>query len=249
MCMTEVEPRRQCVILMGGKGTRMLPMTESLPKSLLPVAGRPFIDHQLTWLASEGITDVVLSIGYLGQLIREHVGDGCRWGLRVEYVDEGEQLRGTGGALRLACSRQILDPFFAVLYGDSFLRLSIRSLWDRFVQSGMPALMTVLRNRDQWDRSNIIYDNGRVVLYDKNARNPKPASMLYVDYGISLVTRNLIEQNIPENGPTDLGQLFNQISLQGLLAGFEVFERFYEIGSPEGLRDFEVYLRTKEHAQ
>lgn len=247
--MSQPESGLQCVILAGGLGTRMLPMTETLPKSLLPVAGRPFIDWQLEWLAAEGVTHVVLSIGHLGRLIREHVEDGGRWGVRVAYVDEGERLRGTGGALRLACDRRLLDPAFAVLYGDSYLRVSVANAWDRFVNSGAPAMMTVLRNQNQWDRSNIIYKDGRVLLYDKNARGQISASMVYVDYGMSILTRDLIERNIPENGPADLAQLLGMISRQGLLAGYEVFDRFYEIGSPEGLRDLEAYLSTREPTQ
>ena len=247
--MSQSGTRIQCVILAGGLGTRMFPMTETIPKSLLPVAGKPFIDWQLAWLASEGVTDVILSIGHLGQAIREHVGDGSRWSLRVAYVDEGEHLLGTGGALRLACTLRMLDPAFAVLYGDSYLRVPVASAWDRFVQSGAPALMTVLRNQDQWDRSNIIYEDGRVLLYDKNVRGPKSPSMVYVDYGMSILTRDLIERNIPENQPSDLAQLLSMVSRQGLLAGYEVFERFYEIGSPEGLRDLETYLAAREPAQ
>ena len=240
--MNPERPRRQCVILAGGKGTRMLPMTESLPKSLLPVAGRPFIDHQLAWLASEGITDVLCSIGYLGKMIRRHVGGGP-WGLRVAYVDEGSRLLGTAGALRLASSRGMLDEAFAVLYGDSFLRVSIPGLWNSFLQSGAPAMMTVLRNQDQWDRSNAIYESGRVILYDKGAHSPR---MQYVDYGISVLTGALIERGVPENGPADLAPLLTRLSREGRLAGYEAFDRFYEIGSPAGLRELEAYLSARE---
>ena len=241
--MNTERPRRQCAILAGGKGTRMLPMTESLPKSLLPVGGRPFIDHQLAWLASEGITDVLCSIGYLGEMIRRHVGSGGPWGLRVDYAEEGSRPLGTAGALRLASSRGMLDEAFAALYGDSFLRVSIPGLWNSFLQSGAPAMMTVLRNQDQWDRSNTIFESGRVILDDKGARSPR---MQYVDYGISVLTRGLIERGVPENEPADLAPLLTRLSREGRLAGYEVFDRFYEIGSPAGLRELEAYLSARE---
>src|SRR2546423_261818 len=122
----------------------MRPLTEVLPKAMLPVAGRPFVDHQLAWLASEGVTDVVFCIGYQGETIREYVRDGSRWGIRAVYVDEGSDLKGTGGALRLALDQGVLDPVFAVIYGDSFLQVSLREMWVHFAESKKPALMAVL---------------------------------------------------------------------------------------------------------
>src|SRR5262245_26801177 len=108
----------QCVILAGGLATRMRPLTDSIPKTLLPVAGHPSADMQLTWLAREGVSDVVYCVGHLGEMIEEYVGDGSRWGLAVRYVDDGPELRGTAGALRRAVSAGLLDPAFLVVYGD-----------------------------------------------------------------------------------------------------------------------------------
>ena len=234
--------RRQCVVLAGGLGTRMLPFTESIPKSMLPVAGKPFVHYQLDWLTSQGITDVVYSIGYRGDTIRDYVGDGSRWGIHAEFVDEGDRLRGTAGALRLALDQGVLDSTFAVLYGDSFLRIPLPEMWDRFLSSGQPALMAVLRNEGRWDRSNLVYSDGQVLLYDKNAPDPRPEAMRYIDYGISLLNRTVIEQQVPAGAWSDLAPLLNKLSIEGRLAGFEATERFYEIGSPEGLRDFEQYI-------
>src|SRR5665811_691841 len=173
---------------------RMRPSTETIPKSMLMVAGEPFVDYQLDWLASEGVTDVVYSIGYCGGAIRDYVGDGSRWGIRAVFVDEGERLLGTAGALRLAFDQGVLDPTFAVLYGDSYLRVSFPAMWHRFEESGHPALMTVLRNENRWDRSNVIYRDGQVVLYDKQAGAPLPPTMQFIDYGISILSRDLVEQ-------------------------------------------------------
>ncbi len=155
-------------MLAGGLGTRIRSIAGTLPKAMLPVAGLGlFVHYQLDWLASEGVTGVVFCIGYGGSAIREYAGDGSRWGLDLVYVDEGSHLKGTGGALRLALDRGVLDPVFAVLYGDSFLQVSIRDMWARFTESRQPALMAVLRNEGRWDRSNAIYDHGHVLLYDK----------------------------------------------------------------------------------
>jgi NDP-sugar pyrophosphorylase family protein len=234
--------RRQCLVLAGGLGTRMRPSTETIPKSMLTAAGKPFVAYQLDWLASEGVTDVVYSIGYRGGVIRDYVGDGSRWGIRALFVDEGERLLGTAGALRLAFDQGALDPTFAVLYGDSYLRVSLPAIWQRFEESGHPALMTVLRNAGRWDRSNVIYRDGQVALYDKHAADPLPPAMQFIDYGISLLRREVIEQRVPAGERSDLAPLLNRLSLESRLAGFEATERFYEIGSPQGLHDFEQYI-------
>ncbi len=207
---------------------------------MLTAAGKPFVHYQLDWLASEGVTDVVYSIGYRGGAIRDYVGDGSRWGIRAVFVDEGERLLGTAGAIRLAFDQGVLDPTFAVLYGDSYLRVSLAAIWQHFEDSGHPALMTVLRNEDRWDRSNVIYRDGQVILYGKNAADSQ--SMHYIDYGISILRRDLIEQQVPSGERSDLAPLLNRLSLENRLAGFEATDRFYEIGSPQGLADFEEHI-------
>jgi len=226
----------QCVILAGGLGTRMRPLTESCPKTLLPVCGRPFAYHQLHWLARQGVTEAVYAIGHKGYLIREYWAGEQPPIPSIRYVDEGDQLRGTGGAIRLALEQGVLEESFLIIYGDSFLPVEFTPIWQAFQSSAKPALMTVLRNEGRWDRSNVIYEDGRVVLYDKAAN----AAMRYIDYGLSAFRRDLFE-NIPDK-VFDLSTLFHDLSLKGNLAGFEVHERFYEIGSPSGLNDLERYL-------
>ena|SRR6266850_4003864 len=226
----------QCIILAGGLGTRMRPLTDKIPKTLLPVCGRPFAYHQLHWLAAQGVTEVVYCVGHKGHLIREYWASEQPPIPSIRYVDEGDHLRGTGGAIRLALDQGVLEESFLVIYGDSFLPVEFAPIWQAFRSSNRPALMTVLRNEGRWDRSNVIYENGRVILYDKTAN----AAMRYIDYGLSAFRRELFE-NIPDK-VFDLSALFHDLSLQGNLAGFEVRERFYEIGSPEGLADLEQYL-------
>ena len=232
----------QCVILAGGLATRMRPLTDTCPKTLLPVCGRPFAHHQLHWLAAQGVEDVIYCIGHQGEMIRRY------WELEaapvrsIRYVDEGEQLRGTGGALNLARQQGVLDESFLVIYGDSFLPVEFPPVWRAFQASGMPALMTVLRNEGRWDRSNVIYENGRLLLYDKQT----DSRMQYIDFGLSAFRRDLFDQR-PE--VFDLAVLLHELSLYGRLAGFEVQQRFYEIGSPQGLRDLEQYLEKSQDLQ
>jgi MurNAc alpha-1-phosphate uridylyltransferase len=232
----------QCVVLAGGLGTRMRPVTEAVPKALVPVLGRPFADWQLELLAEQGVERVVFCIGYRGELLREHVRDGSRFGLAVSWSDEGGSLRGTAGAIRLALDSDMLDEAFLVLYGDSYLPISIAAVEDAWTSSRMPALMTVMRNDGRWDSSNCIYEDGRVVLYDKSRQASGQAGMRWIDYGLSVLSRSVVADRVPAGGVADLAQLQHDLSIAGRLAGAEVTERFYEAGSPSGMRDLEQYL-------
>lgn len=239
----------QCLILAGGLGTRMKSVTdampESLPKALIPIHGKPFAHHQLEWLARSGVQSVVYSIGYRGDAIRESVGDGSRFGLSVRYVDEGKDLRGTGGAIRLAADSGLLEEDFFVLYGDSYLPIPYRPIWDFYQTRKEGALMTVLKNQGLWDASNVVFRDGRVVLYDKTLGDRKPAEMVYIDYGLSVLSRGRVMREISANEKSDLAAFFTRASREGSLLGYEVKERFYEIGSPQGLADLEQLLKTR----
>jgi N-acetyl-alpha-D-muramate 1-phosphate uridylyltransferase len=236
-------PLRAVAILAGGLATRMRPLTEHIPKALLDVAGKPFIEHQLANLASQGVQDVVLCVGYLGDMLQAHVGDGSRFGLRVQYSPDGPVLLGTGGALRLAAQRfpETLASAFFVLYGDSFLPIAYAPVQAAFAASKKPALMTVLANADRWDGSNVLWQNGALQRYSKSART---ADMQHIDYGLGLLKTQLLHEQRAEK--FDLAGLYETLSAQGDLDGFEVFERFYEIGSPQGLADTNGYFLKLE---
>jgi NDP-sugar pyrophosphorylase family protein len=234
----------QCVILAGGLATRMRPLTEALPKALIPVAGRPFVDYQLEWLAKVGVTKVLLSVGYRAEMLCEYVGDGSRWKLPIQVVDEGADLRGTGGALRLAFDQGALDESFLVTYGDSFLPIDFGAVWQAFEARSEPALMTVFKNDGRWDQSNAVFEQGRV-FYDKARRARPVQDFHHIDYGLTALQRSLIPSFVPSQGKADLAALFHALSLRGELAGFEVQQRFFEIGSPAGHLDFEQWVATQ----
>jgi NDP-sugar pyrophosphorylase family protein len=236
----------QCVILAGGLGTRMESVSGGRPKALLPVAGRPFIDHQLELLARGGVTEVVICTGFGGAPLRSHVSRRAPHGVEVRFVDEGDSLRGTAGALRLALGEGALASSFAVLYGDSYLPIELQPVWDAFRASPLPALMTVLRNDDRWDTSNAIVADGRVVLYDKAARDPRAGERRWIDYGLSVLDAAVIAERIPAGAVADLADLYHDLSVAGELAAYEVEERFYEIGSPRGLEELNRYLGARQ---
>jgi NDP-sugar pyrophosphorylase family protein len=229
-------------ILAGGLATRLRPITETIPKSLVSVAGQPFINRQLAYLRDQGVSHVVLCVGYLGNMIEEVVGSGKQFGLSVSYAPDGPTLQGTGGALKKALP--LLGENFFVLYGDSFLPINFLQAQQAYVESKQQALMTVLKNGDRWDKSNVLFTNGRLVEYNKHA--PRP-DMAYIDYGLGVVSADVLAP-YPVDKPFDLAEVYRALSTKGQLAGLEVHERFYEIGSHEGLKEAEDYFFTKEKA-
>jgi NDP-sugar pyrophosphorylase family protein len=218
--------------------------TERLPKALIPVAGQPFVDHQLESLALQGVTSVVYCIGYRGDMVKAHIGDGERWGISVTYVDEANNLRGTAGALRLAADQAVLEPEFMVLYGDSYLPVELGPIEAAFTSQTRPALMVVFRNDGHWDRSNVIFSRGDVLLYDKQC-TVRPPDMRFIDYGLSVLQLSVIQTEVRRDETADLADLFHRLSIAGMLSGYEVTSRFYEIGSEAGLADLEAYLRGR----
>jgi NDP-sugar pyrophosphorylase family protein len=233
----------QCLVLAGGFGRRMLPYTEDVPKYLLPVAGHPFADWQLSWLAADGIERVVLCVGYRGDLVRRYVGDGSRFGLDVHYVDEGADLLGTGGALRLAVEQEQADSTFFVLYGDSYLPIHLREVEEAYACQRAPVLMTVYRDTAGLERPNAVFDGSMVTHYEKGLIDPLP-QMRHVDYGLSVWQRRIVESLVPMDEVVDMAELFTRLSLSGELAGWETRQRFYEIGSREGLSELDSFLRA-----
>jgi NDP-sugar pyrophosphorylase family protein len=232
----------QCVILAGGLGTRLRPVTATIPKALIEVGGRPFADHQLALLASWGIDDVVYSIGYAGRQIRQFVGDGGRWGIRVRYCDEGDDLRGTAGALGLAHEQRLLDPEFAVIYGDSYLELDAAAVWAAFVAGRPAATMTVYRNEGRYDSTNAVVEDGLVTRYEKGLTDPLGAGMHHIDYGFSILDRDAVLPMIDPGAVVDLATVFSRLSAERRLQAYEVSDRFYEVGSHAGIAELDAHL-------
>lgn len=227
-------------ILAGGLATRLRPATEKIPKALLSVADEPFLVHQLRLLRSEGFRKVVLCVGYLGEMIEATIGDGKRLGLKIDYSFDGPTLLGTGGALKRALPE--LGKRFLVIYGDSYMPADYGAIVEAFVQSGKPALMTVLENEGRWDASNVWFEKGKIQRYDKRLRTPE---MRHIDYGISVLTPGVFAGFL-ENVPFDLADLYSRLVSDQQMAAYEVNQRFYEIGSAEGLAELDSLLRNKK---
>jgi N-acetyl-alpha-D-muramate 1-phosphate uridylyltransferase len=227
-------------VLAGGLATRLRPLTEQVPKILLEVAGRPFAEHQVELLRHNGISKVVFCLGYLGEQVVDALGNGERWQMTFRYLFDGARLRGTGGALRRALP-ELGDAFF-VTYGDSYLDCDFKAVEASFRASGRPGLMTVLRNDDRWDRSNVELDRGRIVRYDKG---PGETAMHHIDYGLGILTPAAFEPWRDDEQPFDLAAVYQRLIAGGELAGYEVTDRFYEIGSLEGLEETRALLEAR----
>ncbi len=234
----------QCVILAGGLGTRMRSTAPGVAKSMIVVAGKPFIGWQLEWLAAQSVVDVVLSIGYRGEQIRSYVGDGSRFNLRVRYVDEGDRPLGTAGALRLASGIGALDGHFFVLYGDSYLDVALADVWGYFERHSSQILMTVYRNDNVGETSNVVFNGTLVTKYEKVCVQP-PSNMVFVDYGLLVLSRSIIDEFVGPDVEADLAAVLEAQSALGNLGGLEVTAPFFEIGSPEGLAALDRELRTR----
>jgi NDP-sugar pyrophosphorylase family protein len=222
----------QAVILAGGLGTRLRPLTAKRPKAMVSIAGRPFLEYQIGLLRDAGIDDIVLCVGYLAEQIIDYFGDGSSFGVRLRYSVERERLLGTAGAVKQA--EPLLTDIFFLTYGDSYLRLDYRAVWDYFQRSHKLGLMVVYRNENRFDRSNVVVADGLVKVYDKERTLP---GMDYINFGVSLLRKEALSL-VPSGIPYSQEEWYAQLIERGELLAYEVRERFYEIGSPRGLEEF-----------
>jgi NDP-sugar pyrophosphorylase family protein len=230
-------------ILAGGLATRLRPVTETVPKSLLEVNGEPFAVHQLRLLYSKGIRRVVLCVGHLGELVQRVIGDGSALGVQVDYSFDGPVLLGTAGAVRKALPK-LGDSFF-VMYGDSYLPCDYAAIARNFEFAGVLGMMTVFRNEGKWDTSNVEFEAGKILSYSKANRTQR---MHYIDYGLG-VFRAETFCGLPSGKACDLAELYADLLQRNQLAAFEVSERFYEIGSTAGLQEMAEFLAAQRVIQ
>ena len=230
---------QQVAILAGGLATRMQPRTLTVPKSMLDVAGRPFVDWQLEKLAACGYDDVVMCVAYLGEQIREHVGDGARFGLRVRYSSEGDQLLGTGGAVRLALP--LLAESFLVTYGDSYLPFDYAApLRELAAHADCDGVMSVFKNEGRWDPSNVMTDGAWVLRYEKGTKDP---ALDHIDYGAVAIRRAIVAA-LPAGQTVGFDVVQRDLAQRKRLRAHLARDRFFEIGSPEGLATLESHLAS-----
>ena len=219
------------VLLSGGLATRMREYAEKIPKSMIDVAGKPFIHWQLSMLKEQNVEHVILCIGHLGEMIETYAGDGSEYGLKLTYSYDGDKLLGTGGAIKKI--EDILPDTFFILYGDSYLEIPYAPLVDAFSSSDKKGLMTVYENKDLYDVSNVIFKDGKLITYRKH---DKVKEMHHIDYGLGIMKKEAF-RSFPADTVFDLAKVYEKLAVENQLLGYEVFIRFYEIGSPSGLEE------------
>jgi N-acetyl-alpha-D-muramate 1-phosphate uridylyltransferase len=223
-------------ILAGGLATRLRPLTETVPKSLIEIHGEPFLAHQLRLLSRSGIRRIVLCLGYRSEPIRDFAGDGRQFNVHVEYSFDGPELLGTAGALRQALP--LLGPAFFVLYGDAYLPCDYGAIERHFSESAKLGLMTVFHNAGNWDTSNVEFSEGRILKYDKAQPTPR---MRHIDYGLGVFQERVFRE-LGGSGPHDLAEVYQDLLRRGQLAAYEAEQRFYEIGSHAGIAELSEFL-------
>jgi N-acetyl-alpha-D-muramate 1-phosphate uridylyltransferase len=228
------------VILAGGLATRLYPVTHKVPKSMIEITGKPFIAHQLELLKKNGIEQVVICAGKFGEQIEDYIGDGKKFGLEVKYSFDGDKLLGTGGALKKALN--LLENAFFVMYGDSYLDIDFKAINKYFIRFNKSGLMTVLKNENLWDRSNIVFNDGKIIKYDKKFQT---SEMKYIDFGLGILKKESFNL-FYDMDIFDLADLYAKLVEKDELLGYEVFNRFYEIGSFNGIEETEKYLINKK---
>ena len=228
------------VILAGGLATRLRPITTNIPKSLLKVNGEPFIIHQLRNLKFHGFKNVIICIGHLGSKIKEVIQDGSKFGLNVFYSSENEKLLGTGGAILNAFS--LLDDYFFIQYGDSWLEINYSKVYKKFINSNKTGLMTIHKNNDLWDKSNVEFVNNQIILYSKKKINN---NMKYIDYGLGILSKKTFNNRL-KGEVFDISEIYEELSIRKELIHYIAKKRFFEIGSYEGLVEIEKYFKERK---
>jgi N-acetyl-alpha-D-muramate 1-phosphate uridylyltransferase len=223
-------------VLAGGFATRLGELTKQLPKCLIEIKGRAFVDWQMELLSKNGYTDFVFCVSYKSDLVQRFLGNGSRWNVQIEYSLDGETQLGTGGAIAKALP--LLGEQFAVIYGDSYLPINYSQVEHQFMSSNAMAQMTVYENRDQYDASNVEFKDGKLVQYRKGSKEPM---FRHIDYGLTYFNKAAF-LDLAEHEQKDLADICTQLSDQRKLEGFEVYERFYEVGSIRGIKEFSDYI-------
>ena len=230
----------QAVILAGGLGTRLWPLTREVPKPMVPVGGVPYLEHQVRLLGEQSVDDIVLLTGYLGEQIEEHFGNGEDWGLSIRYSREQHPL-GTGGAVREA--RELLAENFLLIYGDSYLPIQYTEVLELLSECGTQGAMVVYDNRRENTGVNnniAVDDDGYVVRYDKQvASDPE---LTHVEAGVLAFDRSILDRLSDAEKISLEQEIFPRLIADHQMVAFPTSQRFYDIGTPDRLQTIERLL-------
>ena len=224
------------VILAGGYATRLRPLTEKIPKALVLVSGKPFIEWQISLLKSQGYKELIILTGFLGNQIKEYLGNGEKYGITINYCSDGSTLLGTGGAIKNAID--LLPENFFIMYGDTYLPINFIEVEEAYFNKNKKALMTIFKNNNAFDKSNIIYENDKIIKY---VINENLENLEYIDYGLSIFSKEVFLKI--NTSKFELKTVFIDLISLEELGAYRVYKRFYEMGRVETLIETENYFR------
>jgi len=228
----------QIAIIAGGRGTRLAPITDVIPKPMVLVHGKPFLEHEIMLLKENGVLDFVLCVGYLSKVIMDHFGDGKRFGVRIRYSDDGKKPLGVIGSLKNA--EPLLEDYFFMTYGDAYLRADYSHAMKEFQHSEKLGMMFVYENKNKFGRSDVEVRDGLVASYDKKNQTP---DMTFINYGLIALRREALTR-VPVGSEFGEQEFFGQLIRENELVAHVTKERFYEIGSKESLEEFRKFISS-----
>ncbi len=228
----------QSVILCGGLGTRLQPITKKKPKSMVEIEGKPFLEYQLKLLKKNNLFDVILCTGYKSKEIEKYFGNGKKFGIKINYSKDNNELLGTGGALKKV--KDLLDKSFLVMYGDSYLPFNFNLAISRFNKLNTLGLMVVYKNKNKYEKSNVLLGKNLIKEYNKEKSSKK---MQHIDYGVSIFKKEILK-NFPKDKTFDLSKIHKKLIKKAELSYFETKTRFYQIGDFKGLKEFKKYIKN-----
>ena len=225
----------------GGLATRIRPLTNKIPKSMISIEGKPFLQYQIELLSCYGIKDIILCVGYMGEKIENCFENGNKYNTRIIYSYEKEKLLGTGGALKM--TEPYLDEKFYLIWGDSYVRLNYKKMFDFHLKNSknFDVTMAIFYNIRNFDKSNIVYKNGSIKKYDKNSTD----NMKYIDSGVMVLNKKLLSR-IPNREVFQIENLFTKLAKEEKIKPFLIKKRYYEIGSLEGLNQFSKFVKRNQ---
>ena len=229
----------QTVIICGGLATRLKKLSKNTPKSMIKIKGKPFLEYQLEDLKRQNVKDILLCVGHLSEHIQDYFKDGEKFGLNLTYSHDGDKALGAIGSIKNA--EEKLEDVFFTLYGDSYVFLNYKELYNHFNRQNQNAMMTVFQNNNKYDKSNIILNRENMILQYSGEKKPE---MIYIDYGVSIFRKKVFDQ-IPKDTFYSTKDLYTNLVNQKQLQGYKVKKRFYHIGTPEALNEFSKFINSK----
>lgn len=229
----------QIVIFCGGLATRLKNLAKNKPKSMMDINGKPFLEYQIDNIKKYDIKDIVLCVGHLSEQIIDYFGNGEKFNVNIKYSHDGEKPLGPIGALKKA--EPLLKKDFFIMYGDSYLSVNFKDVYNFYKKYDKAACMVVYKNKDKYDKSNLIIKDNLVLGYGDKQRTK---DMVYIDYGASLLSKKTL-YNLKDDTFYSTGDFFSKLIKNHELLAYEVKTRFYHIGNPEALEELRKYIKTQ----